>query len=48
MAEIHEIQERIYEETKHISTREKVAYFRSARKESGLTVLVTRRKQKRV
>ena len=36
MAEIHKIQEKIYEETKHMSTREKLAYFRRARKELGL------------
>lgn len=47
MAEIHKIQERIHEETKHMSIREKVAYFRRARKELGLTDLVARHKRKR-
>ncbi len=46
MAEIHKIQERIHEETKHMSVREKVAYFRRARKESGLANLAPRQKRK--
>ncbi len=45
MAEIHKVQERIYKETKHMSTREKLAYFRRARKELGLADLVARHKR---
>ena len=46
MAEIHKIQERIHEETKHMSIQEKVAYYRRARKELGLTTLAPRQKRK--
>jgi hypothetical protein len=46
MAEIHKIQERIHEETKHMSIREKVAYYRRARKELGLTTLAPRQKRR--
>jgi len=46
MAEIHKIQVQIYEETKHMSIREKVAYYRRARKELGLTTLAPRQKRK--
>jgi hypothetical protein len=47
MAEIHRIQERIHEETKHMSIRETVAYFRRARKELGLPDLAARQKRKK-
>ena len=46
MVEIHKIQERIHEETKHMSPREKVACFRRARKELVLTDLVGGQKRK--
>jgi hypothetical protein len=38
MAEIHRIQEAIYEETKRMSVKERVAYYRHAKKEFALAI----------
>lgn len=38
MAEIHRIQEAIYEETKRMSVKERVAYYRQAKKEFALAI----------
>ena len=46
MAEIHKIQAKIYEETKGMSIKEELAYYRRARKELGLEGLSIRRKRK--
>lgn len=46
MAEIHRIQVKIYEETKHMSTQEKLAYFRRARKELGLAARVPKQRRR--
>ena len=46
MAEIHKIQAAIYEETKQMSRREKLAFFRRARKELGLVSLESKRRRR--
>ena len=46
MAEIHRIQRRIHEETKGMSIRETLAYFRRARRELGLEGLAVRKRRK--
>jgi hypothetical protein len=46
MAEIHKIQAKIHEETKGMSIREELAYYRRARKELGLEGLPAHRKRK--
>jgi hypothetical protein len=46
MAEIHKIQVKIHEETKGMSIKEELAYYRRARKELGLEGLSIRRKRK--
>lgn len=46
MSAIHKIQAAIHDETKGMTVKEKVAYYRRARKELGIAVAADRHRRK--